>query len=175
MLPMKETMKCMIFIITYLTEKVPILILLKTDKKQSPEKIVKLVRSSEVGGVGILLKIMLFYQSASLTKITCFTVLVMAFPQERRDFIFSNVGTFPSRCSSSFLRNVFSSCGHSVISFLNNMASVTVLQTSRRRLSRSMKKCLHSSFLDGMTQGKLHCHQCKPSLGFSVECERQLH
>ena len=48
MLPVKETMKCMIFIITYLTEKVPILILLKTDKKQSPEKFVKLVLFSEV-------------------------------------------------------------------------------------------------------------------------------
>ena len=47
------------------------------------------------GGLGILLKIMLFYQSASLTKTTfCFSVLVMAFTLERRDLIFSMLEHF---------------------------------------------------------------------------------
>ena len=99
-------------------------------------------------GWGILLKMMLFHQTASLTKTTCFTVVVMALTQERRGFVFSNVGIFPVRCSPSFLRNLFSSCGHSVISFLSKMLSVTVLQTSRRRLSRSIKK-MFAQFCSG--------------------------
>ena len=99
-------------------------------------------------GGGALFKIMLFHQTASLTKTTSFTVLVMALTQERRGFVFSNVGIVPARFSPSFLRNLFSSCGHSVITSLSKMLSVTVLQTSRRRLSRSMKK-MFAQFFSG--------------------------
>ena len=96
---------------------------------------------------GALFKIMLFHQTASLTKTTCFTVLVIALTQERRGFVFSNVGIVPVRFSPSFLRNLFSSCGHSVITSLSKMLSVTVLQTSRR-LSHSMKK-MFAQFCSG--------------------------